>query len=134
MRAGGTGLAFAALCLATTAMAQDATGLWQSQPGDEGTSIQVEVGPCADQSLLCGTILRTVGPPPKDADGMIGKVMIENMAPDGPGTWAGGTIWAPDEDETYKAKMEMKGNDTLYVSGCILGGLICRGQDWARVR
>jgi uncharacterized protein (DUF2147 family) len=29
--------------------------------------------------------------------------------------------------------MELRG-DTLVVSGCVLGGLICKSQDWPRVR
>lgn len=129
----GAGLAISAALFAGAALAQDATGLWQSQPGEEGTSIQVELSPCSDSAMLCGKIVSTVGAPPEDPENLIGKVMIQRMAPDGQGSWSGGTIWAPDEDETYDAKLELKDANTLYVSGCVLGGLICRGQDWTRV-
>ncbi len=132
-RLAGACLVVALGCLTVDAAAQDATGLWQSQPGDEGASIQVELLPCADPAMLCGRIVSTVGTPPEDPGYLIGKTMIERMAPDGEGTWSGGTIWAPDEDETYDAKLELKDANTLYVSGCVLGGLICRGQDWTRV-
>ncbi|MEM7176962.1 MAG: DUF2147 domain-containing protein [Pseudomonadota bacterium] len=132
-RSAGICLALVAGLFSTLARAQDAAGIWQSQPGEEGTSIQVELLPCSDSAMLCGKIVNTVGTPPEDPDYLIGKVMIDRMASDGPGKWSGGTIWAPDEDETYDAELELKDANTLSVSGCILGGLICRGQDWFRV-
>jgi len=54
------------------------------------------------------------------------------MVPDGANEWGDGTIWAPDDDKTYDSSMELSGN-TLEVSGCVLGGIICRGQDWTRL-
>ena len=53
---------------------------------------------------------------------------------DGEGSWSSGTIWAPDRDKTYRAKMEMLSADQMKVSGCVAGGLICRGQTWLRVK
>ena len=50
---------------------------------------------------------------------------------DGGGSYSGGTIWAPDVDKKYASKMKINGA-TLVVSGCVAGGLICRGQDWTK--
>ena len=55
------------------------------------------------------------------------------MVPDGPASWDDGRIWKADEDKVYDSEMELRG-DTLVVSGCVLGGLICRSQTWPRVR
>lgn len=63
-----------------------------------------------------------------------GKLMIRDMEPDGTQSWDNGTIWAPDDDETYSSKMELTGTNFLTISGCVMAGLICRGQDWIRVK
>ena len=55
------------------------------------------------------------------------------MVPSGGGTYSGGSVWAPDRDKTYRGKMQLSGDD-LAVSGCVLGGLICRASDWRRVK
>jgi len=68
----------------------------------------------------------------KRRDEIVGKTIIADMVPDGANEWGDGTIWAPDDDKTYDSSMELSGN-TLEVSGCVLGGIICRGQDWTRL-
>lgn len=124
-------LAAAALTLAPAlALAGDPTGLWKTEANDEGNYIHVRVAACGDK--ICGTIESA-----HQKDGTassdyphIGRQMITGMVADGDNAWDDGEIWAPDEDETYSSKMELKGN-VLRVEGCVL--FICRGQDWQRV-
>ncbi|MEO1776651.1 MAG: DUF2147 domain-containing protein [Pseudomonadota bacterium] len=113
------------------ALAEGPVGLWKTAEGDDGRFLHVRIAPCVeDTGLLCGTVDGAFG----GADAAtIGRALIWDMAPDGPQRWDGGKVWAADEDEVYSAKMAMAGADTLTLSGCILGGLICRGQDWTRV-
>ena len=131
-------IALAAALTATPAAANDVFGMWKSAVNDEGGFIHVEVGPCAsDAAKVCGIIKDASNVDPAKADParraeLVGKAIIEDMAPDGANEWSGGTIWAPDDDETYNSEMELNG-DVLEVSGCVLGGLICRGQDWTRL-
>ncbi|MEM7441668.1 MAG: DUF2147 domain-containing protein [Pseudomonadota bacterium] len=121
--------------MANSAFANDVYGVWKSEPNDEGGYIHVEIGACADDAAkVCGKILEAFSanpdaPPPE----WLGKNIIEDMVADGSSAWEDGTIWAPDDDETYSSTMELNG-DVLTVSGCVLGGLICRGQDWTRVQ
>ena len=116
---------------AVPAHAADVFGVWKSQPGETGAYIHVDIKPCAaDGGKVCGTIVEQINS--TSGRNVLGRQIIADMAPDGPNNWDGGTIWAPDEDETYSSEMELKGN-VLRVSGCVLGGLICRGQDWTRV-
>lgn len=118
------GLAFGAL--ATTAMANPA-GLWKTEEGNSGGYAVVEIGACADDAAqLCGVIRDIVG---NDDKSSVGKPIIKAMAVKSTNKWANGKIWAPDEDKWYDAKMELQG-DILRVAGCVLGGIICRGQDW----
>ena len=123
--------AAAALSLvATAAYAGDPSGLWASEPNDEGNYIVVTIGPCGGK--LCGVITDA-----RTADGSsnadyqhLGRDIITGMEPDGENKWDSGEIWAPDEDKTYSSNMELQGN-VLRVEGCVL--FICRGQDWTRV-
>jgi uncharacterized protein (DUF2147 family) len=42
-------------------------------------------------------------------------------------------IWKVDDDKVYDSEMKLRDNGALKVSGCILGGLICKGQEWTPV-
>lgn len=124
----------AALCMAATpAFAADVFGVWKSQPNEDGAYIHVRIAPCSeDAGKVCGTITEQVNS--TSGRNIVGRHIIKDMEPDGTNAWDGGTIWAPDDDKTYSSEMKLKGADTLEVSGCVLGGLICRGQDWTRVK
>lgn len=107
-----------------------AVGVWQTQAGDTGGYLHVQIEPC--DGRLCGLILRAY-----DKDGIesgdyehLGKTMISAMKIIGNGRYAKGSIWAPDKNKTYKSKMQLSGN-TLKVKGCI--AFICRSQSWSRV-
>ena len=124
--------AFAAMAMATTASAQDAAfGEWKSEPGETGGYIHVRVGPCG--ANVCGEITQVVG---NDNTTIVGRTIIQGMNPQGGGAYAGGTIWAPDTDKTYKADMTMNGANSMVVRGCvgICTGLTSRSQTWTRVR
>ena len=125
-----------ALVLSGTAsigLADPIVGTWLVAPEDAEGALHVEIVACG--SGFCGTIVKAF-----DADGQsgsdyehLGKSMIRDMKAQGDGTYAGGTIWAPDNDRTYRSKMNFEGN-TLVVRGCVAGGVICReGGRWTRV-
>ena len=124
---GAAGLALAA----GGAAAQSADGLWRTEANDEGGYLVVEMGPCAsDAGRTCGVIKRAVGADGENPDyAHLGREIVSGMAPDGPGKWDDGTIWAPDDDKTYSSSMELSG-EVLRVEGCVL--FICRGRDWRR--
>jgi uncharacterized protein (DUF2147 family) len=113
------------------AWAQQALGVWQTEKTDDGRYLHIEVHPCADAAdRVCGTIVGAFGGAREDS---VGMPITWDMVPEGPNAWDGGRIWKPDEDKVYDSEMELRG-DTLVVSGCVLGGLICKSQDWPRVR
>lgn len=43
----------------------------------------------------------------------------------------GGQITDPSTDKTYTGKASLSGN-SLKMSGCVFGGLLCRSQNWKR--
>ena len=62
---------------------------------------------------------------------MIGKNAIFDMRPDGKGKYAG-KAYSPSKDKVFKGKGELKGKNTLNMSGCVLG-IICQTAKWIRV-
>ena len=123
----------AVLALCGGAWADPATGIWKTAEGEDGGYLHVSIAPCG--SAICGTINTAV-----DKDGNVsndyphlGKKLLWDMQSKGDGAYSGGKIWAPDVDKTYGSKMTLKGN-TLTVKGCVAGGLVCRGQDWKRLK
>lgn len=117
---------------ATGAWAADPVeGLWKTKPDDNGNYGNVQIAPCGDK--LCGVLVEAFDSTgaQKQSDN-IGKQIVWDMVANGDGTYGSGKVWSPDRDKTYNSKMSLSG-DVLAVSGCVLGGLFCRAQDWARV-
>lgn len=130
MKTTTAGLA-ALMLTATAALADPATGMWRTEPGDTGGYLHVSVYECG--SSICGAIRKAVdanGQPVADYE-HLNKRMIWDMAAKGGGTYSGGKIWAPDSGKTYSSKMQLSGS-TLTVEGCVFG--ICRGQNWTRLQ
>lgn len=119
-----------ALAIPTLVNAEVLTGVYQTEPGDSGGVLHVQMAACADDpALTCGTIIRAYS-----ADGTqdneyqhLGKPIVWAMVDAGNGKWAKGKIWAPDRDKTYSSKMALNG-DFLSVKGCV--AFICRNQNW----
>lgn len=118
--------------MAGAAFADPVEGLWKTKPDDNGNYGHVQIAPCGDK--LCGVLVEAF-----DSSGAvmasdnIGKQIVWDMTANGDGTYGGGKVWAPDRDKTYKSKMALSG-DVLSVSGCVLGGVICRDSEWQRVK
>ncbi len=126
-------LATAAAMIAGAAFAADPVeGLWKTKPDDNGNFGYVQIAPCG--AKLCGVLIKAF-----DSNGAekpsenVGKQIVWDMVANGDGSYGSGKVWAPDRDKTYKSKMQLAG-DNLSVSGCVLGGVICRASDWQRVK
>ena len=102
------------------------TGLWNTEKSDEGAWLTVDIQPCGDK--LCGTIVEAHKA--KDAS-IVGTEMIKGMKKKSDTAYSKGKIYAPDTKKWYKSKMKLK-DGSLKVSGCVLGGVICRSQTWTR--
>ena len=122
----------AALMASLPAQAEDITGTWLSQSGET----RVRISPCG--GAFCGAIV-WVSKPGKDVNNpnaskrersLIGVQMV-TMKPQG-GAELYGHLYNYQDGKTYsgKAKVSSAG---LELSGCVLGGLICRTQTWTRV-
>lgn len=124
-------IALAGILVAGMAQGADVFGTWQTQKNEDGKYLHIDVQPCADDAAkVCGTIIGAFG---GANEANIGKRLIWDMVPDGANEWDDGEIWKADEDKVYDSEMSLQG-DVLTVSGCVLGGLICKSQDWPRVK
>lgn len=63
----------------------------------------------------------------------VGKVIMCGAKADGENTWKG-SLLNLDDGKTYKGVVTLKGPKTLTLKGCVLGGLICKGDEWQKVK
>ena len=116
----------------TGAFADPVEGIWQTKKDDNGNFGYVEIKPCGP--AFCGVLIKAFEANGSEAKSdNVGKKIVWDMVANGDGTYGGGKVWSPDRDKTYNSKMALSGN-TLSVSGCVLGGIICRAQDWTRAK
>lgn len=115
--------------MASPLLADPVHGIWSTAPDDNGNTGHIRVTNCGD--TICGSLIRAFdssGQPMESEN--VGRAIIWDMQPRGNGEYRNGRVWAPDRDQTYSARMQMRGNQ-LGVSGCFL--VICREAVWTRV-
>jgi uncharacterized protein (DUF2147 family) len=132
--------AFGLSMLSGAAFAADPQGTWLS--GDGGT--KVHISNCGGK--LCGKVVWLQEPtdpktgkpktdalnpdPAKQARPMIGLQVVNGLTPSGADRWSG-SIYNADDGKTYSANMQLTGDSTAKVEGCVLG-ILCKGQTWKR--
>ena len=124
--------AFAALAgQAATAQGPGVEGVWSNPKG----SVQVKTGACGDK--LCGVVVYASPKAQNDAkkagaQPLIGTTLLRDYHANGAAQWTG-QVYIPDRQATYYSTIKLVDAQTLKVSGCILGGLICKSQLWHRM-
>lgn len=125
----------ASLAFGGTAVAASPEGTWLTESG----RTQVKIAPCGGD--YCGTIT-WMQTPAKDAKNpdtskrgrdLVGTRMLYGLKPDGRTGWKG-KLYNFENGKTYTGKMELTGDSTLKLSGCIMGGVICKSQSWKKVQ
>ncbi|OED35639.1 hypothetical protein AB833_29590 [Chromatiales bacterium (ex Bugula neritina AB1)] len=116
-----------ALLLSATASGAGLTGHWNTEKSDAGSWLTVDIQPCGKK--LCGTIVELHQVKDKS---LLGVQMIKGMKKKSGTAYSKGKIYAADTKKWYRSKMNLKADGNLKVSGCILGGIVCRSQVWTR--
>ena len=62
---------------------------------------------------------------------MIGLTILSNMKAGGDGCWTG-TIYNPDDGNTYRSEMRLQNANTMKVDGCV--AVFCRSMNFIRVQ
>jgi uncharacterized protein (DUF2147 family) len=124
------------------APAAEPSGAWLT----EGGKATVRLAPCGP--ALCGTIVAlkepndpATGRPHTDKNNpdpnarnkpLIGVQIVLGMRPSGtPNKWTG-QVYNSEDGKTYSGSLSMENANTIKLEGCVLGGLICKGQTWTR--
>jgi uncharacterized protein (DUF2147 family) len=122
----------AALAASVGVAAADPTGTWLTQGGDS----KVRIAPCGGG--FCGTIV-WLNEDRKDSNNpnaslrdrsLVGVQLFSNMQ--GSGDSYSGKLYNPRDGKTYTGKLKTLGADKLQLSGCVLGGLICKSETWTK--
>jgi uncharacterized protein (DUF2147 family) len=116
------------------AHAADPVGVWLV--ADQSARIRIE--PCPNG--LWGVIdwerqpgIDSKNPDPaKRGRPMLGVPILVGMKPAKPNEWEG-QVYNPKDGGLYFARLTLPQADTLRLDGCIMGGLICDGENWTRV-
>lgn len=112
--------------------------------------IQVKIAPCDDrrEEPLCGKIVWLKNPDDKEGEKrldtknpdqvrreqpIIGTTVIRGLVRSGPRLWTNGTIYNPDDGETYSARITMVDPGTLHVRVFVMLPLLGKTKVWARV-
>ncbi len=131
------GLGLAATVLGTMqasaqapAAATGVVGTWVNPRG----TVKVQTGACGDK--LCGWVVWANAEAQQDArdsgvQKLIGTELLQDYHPTGNGKWQG-HVYVPDMGQTFYSKIEQLGPNSLKISGCVLGGWICKSQVWQR--
>ena len=85
----------------------------------------------------CGAIVRAEPEARADAreagvPRLIGVELLQGYHPIGRNSWAG-RVYVPDMHRSFSSRIRQTAPDRLTISGCLVGGLFCRSQQWHRV-
>jgi len=124
------------------ARAADPVGIWLTDEDDA----RVQVYRCGE--ALCGTILSLkepndpeTGKPKldkfnKDATlrgrPVVGIELITGLKPKGAADQWEGSLYNPEDGNTYIGILTVESLLKLKLQGCVLGGLICKWETWKR--
>lgn len=124
---------FAAIALlAGPGVAPDAIiGQWSNAKG----TIEVRTRRCGAE--LCGRVVRASAKAEASARkggtaSLVGTELLRGYRQDRNGVW-NGRVFIPKIGRDVSSQIKQTSNDTLTISGCMVGGMLCRTQVWHRV-
>lgn len=105
-------------------------GRWINPRG----SVEVEMRSCGVH--LCGRVSWASAEALQDAreagvHALVGTELLQDYSPSKAGVWQG-RVYVPDMGRSFYSRIALTSPDALRVSGCIVGGLICKAQIWRR--
>lgn len=101
---------------------EDVLGVWQTENGKS----RIHIHECEGEGRICGTLIWS-----RNGSGKrLGSLILADFVFE-EGRWTDGQIVDPRDGSTYRAKLELKSDNTLKVRGCWF--IFCGGQDWTRI-
>lgn len=115
----------------SAAQAASLEGVWRNRNG----TVDVRVAPCG--SRLCGTVIAAHGDAVTDAraggvDRLVGTRVLKDFAHNADGSWHG-SAFVPELKHYLASRIRFADPNVVEVTGCALGGLICKTKVWRRI-
>ena len=108
---------------ATMAQAADIDGNWARSDG----KAKVKIAKCGGDICATNTWIKPGTPSEKAGDVLVMKV--EKLSD----SRYSGSAFDPQRDMSYNITLDVSG-DTMTSKGCVLGGLLCKGVGWTRIK
>ena len=115
--------AFAAGLSATSAFAADPFGTWLRP----STGAKLEFYDC--EGKVCVKVAEVKDQTKKDA---VGKVIVTGATKSGDNVWKG-SLLNLDDGKTYSGVFTLESPTALNLKGCVLGGIVCKGETLQKV-
>lgn len=112
-----------ALGAAAAAQAADIDGDWARSDG----KARVKIARCGADMCATNTWIRPGTPSEKAGDVLV--MRIEKVSD---GQYSG-SAFDPQRDMSYRITLDVSG-DRMTSKGCVLGGLLCKGVGWTRIK
>ncbi|MCV0427973.1 MAG: DUF2147 domain-containing protein [Roseibium sp.] len=116
------------------AHAADAKGDWVRPNG----ASKIRISSCGNS--LCGKLIWLKDPrndtqnpdASKRSRPLVGVEIVQSMKPTGKTNQWKGKVYNAEDGKTYTGFIELTSTNKLKLEGCVMGGLICKGETWAR--
>lgn len=117
-----------------------ASGVWRAKNG----KVTIRLSTCGGEKL-CGRIVGLSKPRGKDGKlkrdrknpnaalrnrPIVGVAILSGLKPDGTNRWSG-SIYNPDDGNTYRSQVKLVSPTRLKVNGCV--SVVCKSMDFYRV-
>ena len=144
-RRDGFGLVGVAMMLALTspvAASQSILGVWLTEERESRIEFANAAAPCAARSFGCNAKETSTAQPYRDVNNpnaalrgrpILGLTIFQNLVPDEESTGWRGTVYNPQDGDTYETIVFALPDGRLEVKGCVLSGFICNSEYWTPI-
>lgn len=118
----------------TLSIAADAKGDWVRPNG----ASKIRISSCG--SALCGKLIWLREPrndtqnpdASKRSRPLVGVQIVQSMKPTSQENQWKGKVYNAEDGKTYTGFIKLTSANKLKLEGCVMGGLICKGETWTR--
>ncbi len=98
-------------------------------------SLAVRIQSCGQQ--ICGSIVAATREAESDArdsgvNELVGIQLLSDYHQSSARRWDG-TVYVPDMGRRFSSHIVQTNQNVLRISGCLIGGMLCKSQDWTRI-